>query len=58
MTILELQIFSRIAELEEYLLEEPEDWDAAQEVRSLTWLIENAVIIDKEITDARRHISA
>jgi len=58
MTILELQIFSRIAELEEYLLEEPDDWDAAQEVRSLTWLVENAVITEKEITDARRNVPA
>jgi hypothetical protein len=58
MTILELQILSRMAELEEYLVAEPEDWDAAQELHRLTWLIDNAHFTERTIADARRHGSA
>ncbi len=52
MTNFELELLARIAALEEHLTAEPEDWDAAQEIHFLKWLMANARFSEKEIAHA------
>ena len=54
MNLLELEICAHIAELEERLKHDPEDWQAAQDIRLLTNLVESAHITAKEAHDAHR----